>query len=224
MRNTLPTGNPLRAGLLISLLFIPLALHAKKNDIMGKIQFAGTSKIEKTSGVWVDGEYVGYVKELKGSKTILLLPGVHLISVRQNGYQDFTESVQIQPAQTQVVNVAMAKGPTGTLPPVLATLKVTVNPSRAAVFVDGLYVGHVREFDGLGRGMRVAPGTHQIKIALPGYQIFQTEIKALANQKVEIKTDLLKSDDPLAAPLIKTEASVPTPPPGSRETATAEAH
>jgi hypothetical protein len=223
MKNTLRTGNQLWVGLLISLFFIPLALHGKKNDVMGKIQFDGTSNIEKTSGVWVDGEYVGYLKELKGSKSILLLPGVHVISVRQDGYQDFTESVQIQPGQTQVVNVAMQKAQMGTLPPVLATLKVAVNPSRAAVFVDGLFVGHVKEFDGMGRGLLVTPGTHQIKIALPGYETFQTEIKAVANQKVEIKTDLLKSDGPLAAPLVKTEAGAPAPA-GSAETATAEAH
>jgi hypothetical protein len=223
MKSALRTGNPLWAGLLISLLFIPLALHAKKNDVMGKIQFNGTSNIERTSGVWVDGEYVGYLKELKGSKSVLLLPGVHTISVRQDGYQDFSESVQIQPRQTQVVNVVMKKALMGTLPPVLATLKVAVNPSRAAVFVDGLYVGHVGEFEGLGRGMLVAPGAHKIKIALAGYQTFQTEINAAAKQKVEIKTDLLKSDGPLAAPLVKTEANVPAPP-DSRETANAEAH
>ena len=55
------------------------------NRVMGEIQFEGRSKIERTSGVWVDGEYVGYLKELKGSKKVLLLPGEHVITVRQNG-------------------------------------------------------------------------------------------------------------------------------------------
>jgi hypothetical protein len=31
---------------------------------------------------------VGYLKELKGSKKVLLLPGQHVITVRQGGYQD----------------------------------------------------------------------------------------------------------------------------------------
>jgi hypothetical protein len=30
---------------------------------MGEIQFEGKSHVEQTSGVWVDGEYVGYLKE-----------------------------------------------------------------------------------------------------------------------------------------------------------------
>jgi hypothetical protein len=48
--------------------------------------------------------------------------------------------------------VAMAKAPTGPLPDVTATVKIAVNPSRAAVFLDGVFVGHVGEFEGLGRG------------------------------------------------------------------------
>lgn len=84
-----------------------------ENDVMGEIQFEGKSHVEKTSGVWVDGEYVGYLKELKGSKKVLLLPGEHVITVRQDGYQDFTERILVQPGQKEVVRVAMEKAPTG---------------------------------------------------------------------------------------------------------------
>ncbi len=106
-----------------------------------------------------------------------------------------------------------SKAPTGPLPDVMATVKIAVNPSRAAVFLDGLFVGHVGEFEGLGRGMLIAPGTHQIKIALPGYQTFETAINPLANQQVEIKTDLVKNGAPLAESLVKTETGAATPPP-----------
>src|SRR6202142_479308 len=196
--------------LLLSALFIGPTMYAE-NHVMGEIQFEGRSYVEKTSGVWVDGEYVGYLKELKGSKKVLLLPGEHVITVRQDGYQDFTERVVLQPGQKEVVHVAMAKAPTGPLPTVTATVKIAVNPSRAAVFLDGLFVGHVGEFEGLGRGMLVAPGTHQIKIALPGYQTFQTDVNPLADQTVEIKTDLVKNGVPLAGPLVKTETSAAKP-------------
>ena len=96
-----------------------------------------------------------------------------------------------------------------------ATVKVAVNPSRSAVFLDSLFVGHVGEFEGVGRGMLVGPGTHQIRIALPGYQTFETTINPIADQKVEIKTDLVKSDVPLAEPLVNTETGRATPPPDS---------
>ena len=204
--------------LLVSALLLPAPIYAG-NDVMGEIQFEGNSHVEKTSGVWVDGAYVGYLKELKGSKKVLLLPGEHVITVRQDGYRDFTERIVVQPGEREVVRVAMEKGPTGPLPDVTATVKIAVNPSRAAVFLDGLFVGHVGEFEGLGRGMLVAPGTHQIKIALPGYQTFETAINPLANQKVEIKTDLVKNGAPLAEPLVNTETRAATPPSVVREAA-----
>ena len=196
--------------LLVCAMLLPASMYAE-NEVMGEIQFEGKSHVEKTSGVWVDGEYVGYLKELKGSKKVLLLPGEHAISVRQDGYQDFRARILVQPGQKEIVRVAMEKAPTGPLPDVTATVKIAVNPSRAAVFLDGLFVGHVGEFEGLGRGMLVAPGTHQIKIALPGYQTFQTDVNPLADQTVEIKTDLVKNGVPLAGPLVKTETSAATP-------------
>jgi hypothetical protein len=171
---------------------------------MGEIRFEGKSQVAKTSGVWVDGQYVGFLKELKGSKKILLLPGDHDIIVRQDGYQDFTEHVLVQPGQKQVVFVTMMRAPAAPMPEVTAEVKIDVNPSRAAVFMDGLFVGHVGEFKGPGRGMLIAPGTHQIRIALPGYQTFETDINPLANQKVQIKTELVRNGAPLAKPLIDT--------------------
>jgi hypothetical protein len=219
-------------GLLIPALLLASALFAEKNRVMGEIRLEGRSSVEKSSGVWIDREYVGYLKELKGSKKILLLPGEHLISVRQDGYQEFTQHVLIQPGQTEVINVAMAKAITPPLPAVLAEVKLAVYPPRAAVFVDGLYVGHVKEFEGRGRGLLVAPGNRHISIALPGFQSFETDIQPLPRQKVEIKTDLLTSSSPLAGPLVSKEASESsdrkepdkaTPPVGRPDLATAQA-
>lgn len=197
--------------LLIFALLSPISMLAA-NQVMGEIQFEGKSNVEKTSGVWIDGAYVGYLKELKGSKKVLLLPGEHVIAVRQDGYQDFTQKILVRPGQTEIVHVVMGKAATGPLPDAMATVKIEVNPSRAAVFVDGLFLGHVGEFGGLGRGMLVVPGAHRIKIALPGYQTFETDIHVIANQKLEIKTDLAKSDAPLARPLISPDTSTAKPP------------
>lgn len=184
---------------------LPSAAAAGGNQVMGEIRLEGKSKIEKTSGVWVDGQYVGYLKELKGNKKILLLPGQHTISVRQNGFQDFTQTVLIKPGERQTIKVAMVKGPSGTLPVDWAEVKIAVAPNRAAVFLDGRFVGHVGEFDGLGRALLVAPGNHEIKIALPGYQTFQTSINPSARQKMELRTSLLKASNPVADPSIKPE-------------------
>jgi hypothetical protein len=177
------------------------------NDVLGEIQLIGATKVEKSSGVWVDGQYVGYLKELKGSKKILLLPGEHEITVRQSGYKDFTQKVVLEPGQKHTINVAMEKDPQAQYPDQTAQVKMSVSPNRAAVFVDESYVGHVDEFDGPGQALLLAPGKHKIKIALPGYQTFETEVNLLANQKFELKTDLFKGTITQAGPLIKEKNS-----------------
>jgi hypothetical protein len=177
------------------------------NDIMGEIQFVGASKAEKTSGVWVDGQYVGYLKELKGSKKVVLLPGQHEIAVKQAGYQDFTQKVILEPGQKHVIQVAMQKNPAAQYPDATAQIKMSVSPNRAAVFLDDQFVGHVDEFDGPGQALLVAPGKHRVKITLPGYRTFETELNLLAEQKFELKTDLFKGSIIQAGPLVNEKDS-----------------
>lgn len=201
MRNALRKLNPLVCTLLLAVLILPCACLAS-NTVMGEVHFVGRSNVERTSGVWVDGQYVGYLKELTGSKKVMLLPGKHTILVQQDGYKDFTDEVTLQPGEKQDISVAMEKVSTVPRSQVNSTVTISANPSRAAVFVDGLYVGHVHEFRGWGRAMLVAPGAHRIRIALPGYETFEAEINPKPDQKVEIKTDLVKSTLPLSDPLL----------------------
>lgn len=207
MINSMRKRNVVAWFLVLIIVAVFSASTSAKNVVMGKVEFKGDSRIGKTSGVWVDDKYVGYVNELKGSKSVFLLPGVHNVTVRQDGYKDFTQQVFIQPGKSALVAVAMEKNPAGHYPSVTSTLKIEVDPPRAAVFVDGAFVGHVGEFEGLGRGMLVSPGMHKIKIALPGYQTFESDINALPRQKVEVKTRLVKSDGPMEAPLVQANAT-----------------
>jgi hypothetical protein len=180
-------------ALAIACLSIFVQASYAANEVLGELQLEGASKVEKTSGVWIDGQYLGYLEELKGSKKILLLPGDHKITVRQNGYLDFTQDVVLHPGEKQLLNVKMVKDTRFVMPAVTAEVKISVNPDRAAVFLDGLYVGHAAEFGG---GLVVAPGHRKIAISLPGYQTFSTEVDLAPKQKFEIKTDLLKSGEP----------------------------
>ena len=177
------------------------------NDVLGEIQLVGATKVEKTSGVWVDGQYVGYLKELNGSKKILLLPGEHEIVVRQAGYKDFAQKVNVQPGGKHVIQVVMMKDLRMQIPTITAEIKLSVIPNRAAVFVDGLFVGHVAEFGGVGRALLVAPGKRKITISLPGYQTFETEINLAANQKFQVKTELVKSSVPSKPDVVSNNES-----------------
>src|SRR5882762_2616620 len=174
-----------------------------QNQVLGELQLVGKTKADKTSGVWVDGQYVGYVNELKDNNKILLMPGEHEIAVRQSGYTDFRQKVVVEPRKRIVLEVVMLKDPRIQFPKVTSQIKLQVTPERAAVFVDDAFAGTVGEFSGRGHGMLVSPGKHRIKIALPGYQAFDTEVNLLAQQKITIKTDLLSGSITQAGPSIK---------------------
>ena len=184
-------------------LFLIIAIcSAQESKVMGEVRFEGATKVEKDSGVWVDGDYVGFLKELHGDKKVMLLPGEHQISVRQSGYDDFRRQIVVEPGQVQVVQVAMHLSPRAVTPDITAELKLNVAPGRAAVFLDDKYVGHASEFGGL-HSMLISPGKHRIKVGLPGYRTFETEVNLLAGQKSEVKTELVKGSIQQAGPEIK---------------------
>ena len=176
-----------------------------QNKVMGEVDFVGATKLEKHSGVWIDGQYVGYISELKGSRKVLLLPGDHTIEVRHLGYENFVQKIVVEPGQPQTISVTLVKDPRAQLPAVTAEIKLEVTPDRAAVFVDDGFIGPVRDFGGLGRALLVSPGKHRIKIAMPGYQTTETDVTLLPNQKFVLKTDLVKGSIKQAGPLIKQQ-------------------
>src|SRR2546427_638648 len=156
-------GFKLRGLMVVCFLLLFAASASAQSQVMGKIQFVGASKVEKTSGVWIDGGYVGFLGELKEDNTVSLLPGEHEIAVRQAGYQDFQQKVVVEPGKQLVLRVAMQKDPRAEYPKVTAKVKLEVTPDRSAVFLDGAFVGHVQEFSGLGHAMLVSPGKQDRK-------------------------------------------------------------
>jgi PEGA domain len=175
------------------------------NSVMGQVDFKGVMKSDRESGVWVDNQYVGYVKELKGPKKVMLLPGQHEISIRQAGYLNEDQKIVIEPSKTTVITVRLEKDPNATYSKVTSEVKLNVTPDRAAVFVDGAFAGSVSDFKGLGHGMLIAPGKHKIKIDLAGYRPFETDVNLLPNQKMTVKTDLVEGSILQADPAIKPE-------------------
>jgi hypothetical protein len=172
-----------------------LSVAAQNNEILGEVRFQPENGPAKTAGVWVDGRYVGYLSELKGTKKLLLLPGDHEISVREAGYRSVDEKITVEPNSVHTLRVILAKDPRAQMPTVSGEVRLSIEPDRAAVFVDDQFAGHAHEFGGAGRAMLLSPGKHHIKITLPGYQSFDTEIDVRANQKYDIKTQLPKGHE-----------------------------
>lgn len=177
---------------MVAMLLVSVAgIASAENKVLAEVRFEAHNRAEKTAGVWIDGQYMGYAKELKGNKKLLLMPGKHEIVVRQPWYKDYTEEAVLEPGEVHVVSLALVKS---AIPAKTETgeLKISASPDRAAVFVDNQFLGHVSEFDGVGKAMLLTPGRHQVRIALPGYLPFDTVVDLRPHQKLKIETALVK--------------------------------
>jgi hypothetical protein len=176
-------------------------VHAE-NRVLAEVRFVAHNRAEKTAGVWVDGQYVGYVKELNGDKKMLLLPGKHEIVVRQPWYKDYVEQAVLEPGELHTINVTLAKDMRAVPKGATGELKISATPDRAAVFVDEQFAGHVNEFNGVGKAMLLTPGQHRVRIALPGYLPFDTVVDLRPHQKLKIETALARGSITEAGALV----------------------
>ena len=176
-------------------------VHAE-DRVQSELKFVAHNKAEKTAGVWVDGQYVGFVKELTGNKKVVLLPGKHEVMVRQAWYKDYVEQVVMEPGKTSVITLALVRDQHPNTSEATGELKISATPTRAAVFVDNQFAGHVDEFDGAGKAMLLTPGRHSVRVALPGYLPFETVVEIRAHQKVKLQTELAKGSITEAGTLV----------------------
>ena len=186
------------SSVLFLLILAPAAGGARpqQNQQPGEVRFSADNEQERDSGVWIDGKYFGYVKELKGDKKVLLAPGEHEISIRQDGYKDFAKKIVVEPGQPQTVEVVMEENPKAIYPgDDAAELRLDIQPRRAAVFLDDAYVGHGGDFGGRFHSMLVAPGKHRLKVTLNGYRAYESDINPVASEKSHMKIVLEKEGD-----------------------------
>lgn len=186
-------------GLLAPLLFACSGAHAQQSQKLGEVRFTTDTQDERDAGVWIDGKYAGYVKELKGDRKLMLPAGEHEISIRQAGYQELAKKIVVDPDEAQTVAVALETDAKAIFPGNnAAELRLDIQPKRAAVYLDGGYMGHGSDFGGRFHSMLVAPGKHKLRVELDGYFTYETEINPIANEKSRMNIALLKSGD--AAP------------------------
>jgi hypothetical protein len=179
-----------------------VGMVSAEDRLQSELKFVGHNKAEKTAGVWVDGQYVGFVKELSGDKKIVLLPGKHDVLVRQAWYKDYSEQVILEPGKTTLLNVSLVRDEHPNTREATGELKISATPTRAAVFVDNQFAGHVDEFDGAGKAMLLTPGRHSVRVALPGYLPFETVVDLRPHQKLKLQTDLVKGSITEAGSLV----------------------
>jgi hypothetical protein len=194
-----------RTAFSIGLAILSIVMSASsyaENRVLAEVRFVTHNRAEKTAGVWVDGQYVGYAKELNGDKKVLLMPGKHEIIVRQPWYRDHIEQAVLEPGEVRTINLSLVRDTRTPASNANSELKISATPARAAVFVDEQFVGHVDEFDGSGQAMLLTSGQHRVRIALPGYLPFETTVDLRPHQKLKLETALVKGSITEAGSLV----------------------
>jgi hypothetical protein len=183
-------------SVLAFLFFARAHAFAQQSPKTGEVRFTADDQDDRDAGVWIDGKYAGYVKELKGDRKVSLPAGEHDVLIRQAGYKDFTKKIVVEPDQPQTIAVVLDENPKLTYPGAdAAQLRLDIQPKRAAVFVDGSYMGHGGDFGGRFHSMLVSPGKHHLKVTLGGYKSYETDIYELASSKSQLKIVLDKGTD-----------------------------
>jgi hypothetical protein len=196
------TTTPVRLVIfcVLVLLFVsPTITHGQQSAKMGEVRFTADDQDERDAGVWIDGKYAGYVKELKGDRKVMLPAGEHEFVIKQAGYKDLDKKIVVDPDQAlfQTVAVVLEENTKMTYPGSnAAELRLDIQPKRAAVFVDDNYMGHGGDFGGRFHSMLVSPGKHHLKVTLNGYQTYETDLDGVASTKSQMKIVLEKSSAP----------------------------
>jgi hypothetical protein len=69
-------------------------------------------------------------------------------------------------------------------------LSLEITPSDAQVFVDGQYVGLVRDFDGATAPLNLTAGQHRLELSAPGYEPLALDVNVVPGQLVPYRGDM----------------------------------
>ncbi|KAF5417032.1 MAG: hypothetical protein C5S38_02260 [Candidatus Methanophagaceae archaeon] len=147
----------------------------------------GTIKITSDpSGAMVEFDGERAVGPMSTTPTkITTSPGTHTVRLSQDGYQDWSTSVDVTAGGLSEVHGTLTPDPTPTpTPPATGSIKVTSNPSGAAIGLDGQWSGMMDKTpDTLPD---VAAGTHTIALKLEGYPDWSTSVRVEAGRTANV--------------------------------------
>jgi hypothetical protein len=162
----------------------------------------GTVAITSVPGatVYMDSAYQGTVPSPGTLMLYNVANGNRLFRVTAGGYNDWINTVSVQPNAVSTVNAVLS--PAGTNPaPVPATggFNIVSTPSGAEIYIDNLFQGYTPSMPN-----NIAPGAHTVLLKESGYVDYSTTASVTPGQT----TPLAISMQPAPAP---TPASAPSP-------------
>jgi hypothetical protein len=105
-----------------------------------------------------------------------VFPGTHTIELRLEGYEVWSESVQVMAGETTYVDATMIPTPT-----ITGFLSVTSSPTGADIAIDGRPIGEKTPHT-----VPIDPGRHTIKVTLAGYPDWTGRARVTGGETIDV--------------------------------------
>lgn len=176
--------------------YVTANTYQKLNAVMFTAVF-GTVAISSMPGamVWMDSNSQGRIPS-SGTLTLSTIPsGNHLFKVTASGYNDWINTMYIQPNTVTPVTATLT--PAGGTPapvPVTGGFTIVSTPTGADVFIDNLFRGYTPSTpDG------ITAGQHQVTLKYNGYVDYSTTATINAGQTTPLAISLQPAPTPTPA-------------------------
>lgn len=135
------------------------------------------------AGAWI---YIDNISQgALTPKTISgITPGSHTVKLTLSGYQDYSQITNVTGGQTTTINA----GNLVLIPPTVGSLNIVSSPTGAWIYIDDISQGSKtpNTVDNL------APGNHNVKLVMSGYQDWINTINVIAGQTINVSAELTK--------------------------------
>ena len=73
-------------------------------------------------------------------------------------------------------------------------VRIKVKPREASVYVDGYYVGHVDDFDGVLQRLHLASGPHRLEIRAPEYETLTVDVRIIPDETITYRGEMRRAN------------------------------
>ena len=147
------------------------------------------------AAVFMDSIASGSVNP-SGSLTLYNVPGGnHLFKVTAPGYNDWMNTVYVQPNTITTITASLnPAGPKPTPAPATGGFTIVSTPSGAEIYVDNLFLGYTP-----ANPQNIAAGQHQVTLKYTGYVDYSTTAMVNAGQATPLAISLQPAPTPTPA-------------------------
>jgi hypothetical protein len=142
------------------------------------------------AAVFINDKYIGPATRFTVPEKYDAPLGAVMVTIRDPRFEDYTESVMVQPGKTVRIHynlkpVEPAKPPFGTFRlggGELDSLWSIATGDVGAIYLNNRYYGYVDELNNVGSGLLLNPGTYDLHIDSPVYGDIREKITIEANK------------------------------------------